>query len=250
MLGFMAKREEDGVASKTISVDLRTLNAAFNLARKLGLVVANPVERALAMRPIAVESSQRECFSPEQVACLLNAAEGEWKTMVLVGYYIGARLSDCASLRWENINLVAGVIDYQPMKTRRKNKRVVVPIHPRLLSHLQELASTDRPEICLCPSLAGKPTCGKNGLSAQFARLLAIAGVDAQQGPGQGVRRFSRLSFHSLRHSFNSALANAGVSQETRKTLTGHSSDSVNTGYTHLDLPGLRSAVEKLPALV
>jgi integrase len=245
---FIECREKAGVAPKTISVDVRTLGAAFNLARKLGLVMFNPVERALALHPIVVESSRRDCFSPEQVKALVESAAGDWKTAVLLGYYTGARLGDCAKMRWDNVDFARGVIDFEPQKTMRKSKRVVVPLHPNLLAHLEELAS-DRPETFLCPSLAGKPTGGKNGLSEQFKAIMAAAGIDTRSEPGMGIRRFAKLSFHSLRHSFNSALANGGVDQETRMALTGHSSATVNGGYTHLELPRLKAAVEKLPSL-
>jgi integrase len=119
ILEFIRQREETGVAPKTLSVDVRTLQGGFNLARKLGLVDANPVERALALRPISVSSSRRECFSSEQVAALLNAAVGEWKTVVALGYYTGARLSDCSSMKWESVDFVAGVIDFVPQKTKK-----------------------------------------------------------------------------------------------------------------------------------
>jgi integrase len=244
ILGFMEKRA--GVAPKTLSTDLRSLAAAFNVARKLGLVMANPVDHALAIHPIAVQSSHREIFSPNQVKALVDAADGDWKTMILLGYYTGARLSDCANMKWQNVDFVQGVLDFTARKT---GTRVVVPIHPVLEAQLQRLASTDRPETFLCPLLAGKPTCGNNGLSAQFRQVMARAGIDAQTGPGMGIRRFAKLSFHSLRHSFNSALANAGVDQETRMRLTGHSSIAVNGDYTHLELPKLKAAVEKLSSL-
>jgi integrase len=247
ILSFFKSREEAGVAAKTLHVDARTLHAAFNLARKLGLITNNPVERALAIRPIAVQSNRRGCFSPGQVKSLIDAATGDWKTLILLGYFTGARLSDCAGMRWQDVNFVHGVIDYIPQKTHRKSKRVVVPIHPTLLAHLENLASPDRPGGFLCPNLAGKGTGGKNGLSGQFKRLMACVGVDVQATSPNSVRRLARLSFHSLRHSFNSAMANAGVDQETRMRLTGHSSISVNNGYTHLELPQLRIAVEKLP---
>jgi integrase len=52
-----------------------------------------------------------------------------------------------------------------------------------------------------------------------------------------------------LRHSFNSALANAGVSQELRMKLTGHSTAAVNTRYTHHELAPLREAVGRVPSL-
>jgi integrase len=75
----------------------------------------------------------------------------------------------------------------------------------------------------------------------------------AWQSPRQlaGIlsRQLSRRTFHALRHSFNSAMANAGVSQEVRMKLTGHKTESVNRGYTHHELEPLRAAVKKIPSL-
>lgn len=65
--------------------------------------------------------------------------------------------------------------------------------------------------------------------------------------PGKGIRNFTKRTFHSLRHSFNSALANAGVSEEVRMKLTGHSSRPMNTRYTHLEVGTLKNAVTSLP---
>ncbi|MBT4902838.1 MAG: tyrosine-type recombinase/integrase [Rhodospirillaceae bacterium] len=59
----------------------------------------------------------------------------------------------------------------------------------------------------------------------------------------------NRLSFHSLRHSFNSMLANKGIAGEVRQQLTGHSSDAMNQKYTHLGLERLREAVSVIPNL-
>jgi site-specific recombinase XerD len=76
----------------------------------------------------------------------------------------------------------------------------------------------------------------------------------SRQGRDQGEkkaagRKLSNLSFRLLRHSFNSELANAGVSQEIRRKLTGHSGVEMNRIYMHLELEPLRAAVEKLPTL-
>jgi integrase len=197
VLTFIATRQAEGVAPKTLSVDVRTIGSAFNVARKLGLVTANPVERALAISPIQVESSSRDVFSPEQVTALVNAADGEWKTLVLLGYYLGARLGDCARMSWTNIDLDRGLVDFVPEKTRRKSKRVVVPLHPALLAHLQSLKRPE-PAAFVCPTLANKATGGKNGLSASFKCLMSASGVDSQTSQGLGVRRFSKLTFHSF----------------------------------------------------
>jgi integrase len=65
----------------------------------------------------------------------------------------------------------------------------------------------------------------------------------------EGGRATSNLSFHSLRHSFNSAMANAGVSQEIRQKLTGHASADMNARYTHHELEPLRVAIAAIPSV-
>jgi integrase len=86
-----------------------------------------------------------------------------------------------------------------------------------------------------------------------FSRIMARACVAGEVlhkakkgGEGRTVRT---LTFHSLRHSFNSALANAGVSQEIRMKLTGHVSVEMNKGYTHHELEPLRAAIQRIPSL-
>ena len=65
----------------------------------------------------------------------------------------------------------------------------------------------------------------------------------------EGLRSRAASRFHSLRHSFNSAMANAGVSQEIRQKLTGHASAEMNKLYTHHELEPLRAAIAMLPSV-
>jgi integrase len=72
-----------------------------------------------------------------------------------------------------------------------------------------------------------------------FKRLMQRAGIDegvARKKDGKVGRNVSRLSFHSLRHSFNLAMANADVPLEIRQKLTDHVSQHMNKHYTHLEL--------------
>jgi integrase len=84
-----------------------------------------------------------------------------------------------------------------------------------------------------------------------FKRVMERAGIKGRmlrEANGAG-RSQSSLSFHSLRHSFNSAMANAGVALEVRQKLTGHSSADMNRVYTHHELEPLRAAVAVIPSL-
>jgi integrase len=119
-------------------------------------------------------------------------------------------------------------------------------MHYHVIEHLRHI-STFGTSGFLCPKLAIKGTGGKHGLSEAFKRIVVRAGIDPMVVEGKGIRKFTKRTFHSLRHSFNSVLANAGVADEVRMKLTGHSSKAMNTRYTHLQVATLKNAVTTLP---
>jgi integrase len=71
-----------------------------------------------------------------------------------------------------------------------------------------------------------------------FARIMARAKIEGEVArKGNRQRRTVRtLTFHSLRHSFSSTMANAGVAEEVRMKLAGHSTREVDAKYTHHEL--------------
>jgi integrase len=240
---FMVARQDAGVAPKTLIVDVKTLSAALGRAQRFGYLDLNPVP---AVRLPRDTSSEREVFTPEEVHKLVAAAPDlDWQTLILLGYYLGARQGDCVRLTWDHVNAERGVIVYEQRKT---GKKVVVPIHFELLRHLDHV-STFHAQGPLCPKLAGKTSGGNHGLSEGFKRIVLRAGLDPMIVPGKGTNRFARRSFHSLRHSFNSLLANAGIAEEVRMRLTGHSSREIHAKYTHLNVDPLKKAITALPGV-
>jgi integrase len=140
--------------------------------------------------------------------------------------------------------LSEGSRQVSPSKTGRT---VEVPIHPDLETRLLALAG-DNPHGYLCPTLSQVSPDGRSGLSNQFSRLMAKARIDPQRVK-VGKHFFSQKSFHSLRSSFTSALANAGVASEVRMKLTGHRTAAVHQRYTHLELEPFKRAIANLPSL-
>jgi integrase len=59
----------------------------------------------------------------------------------------------------------------------------------------------------------------------------------------------SKRSFHAMRHSFISALANANVTPELRMKLAGHKSEKIHSGYTHHERSVLKAAMDSHPGL-
>ena len=240
---FLNARLKEGVAPRTAILDVKIIRTALNAARRQGLIPTNPAE---AVELPEAEGVERGTFTSAEVQMFVNAGAGEWKTLILMAYYTGARLSDCCRMAWEGVNLAGGSLAYTQKKTGHK---LTVPLHPDLLAHLSDLAGTDSTEPFIMPHMAELKPGGRHGLSEGFKRIMRKAGVDCQTVKGSGIRRQSRRTFHALRHSFTSALANAGVPEEVRMKLTGHTTKAVHRGYTHHELETLRAAVGKLPGL-
>ena len=243
--GFLThRRKEGGVSTATVSLDGKILRTCLNRARKQGIITTNPAE---AVDLPTVRSVERGVFTPTELKLLLEAANGtEWETVILFGFYTGARLSDCTRMEWANVDLVNSTLNFFNEKNQ---KHMLLPLHPDLAAHLEKIATSDKPQKHITPHMAELGPGGRHGLSEGFKRIVRNAGLDLQTVQGSGVRKISKRTFHALRHSFTSALANAGVSPELRMKLTGHKSAEIHRGYTHLELDTLKDAIKKLPGL-
>jgi integrase len=159
-----------------------------------------------------------------------------------------------AQLTWGNIDLAERSITFVQKKTaaRLDGAKLKVPIHSELEDYLLSRSVPDDSQRPLFPELHHLRASGAKGLSCSFRRLMDEAGIDAgiaRQRTGKAGHNVSRLSFHSLRHSFTSALANAGVPAEVRKKLTGHLDDRSHQLYTHHAFESLRTSLESISRL-
>lgn len=240
---YMDSRTKEKLAPRTVILCVKIIRTALNAARRQGLIPTNPAE---AVELPKNKGMERGTFTPAEVKMLVDTAEAEWKTLIMLGYFTGARLSDCCRMQWADLDLGAGTLTYTQAKTGEK---VTIVIHPDLSAHLNTLAGTDTPQVFFMQHMAGLKPGGRHGLSEGFKRIMRKAGLDLQTVKGAGIRQQSKRTFHALRHTFTSALANQGVTSELRMKLTGHKTESVHRGYTHHEIEKLREAVEKIPSL-
>ena len=238
---------KQGRAPRTVNIIVRKiLKRPLTAAVNEGFLKRNPVANIRHLQDVNVEKG---VFTPEQIRQLIDTAEGDWRGLILLGYFTGGRLGDLARLKWENVDLVERSITFAQKKTGAKLK---VPIHPELENYLLSRSVPDDDRKPLFPVLSKLPGPGKSGLSMSFKRLMERAGIEdgiARQKTGDAGRNVSTLSFHSLRHSFTSALANAGVAPEMRQRLTGHVDAKSHAVYTHHEFETIREALGALGRL-
>lgn len=60
------------------------------------------------------------------------------------------------------------------------------------------------------------------------------------------ARGFERVRVHDLKHTFSRRLRAAGVGEETRKVLLGHTNGDMPTHYSAVELAKLINAVNRI----
>ena len=231
------------VAPSTVNKAIKVLKAALSSAVAKRYLEFSPADH---VESVTTEETGRRPFTHEELKGLLAKACEEWRTMLLVAFYTGLRLRDCANLTWRQISLLNAAITVTTQKTGRKQD---IPIAEPLLKHLNTLAG-DKPDAPLCPGLSGKRS---GWLSAQFYKVMVKAGLvpkrsHASKKKGRDAKRETgAISFHSLRHNTTSALKNSGASNAVAMDLVGHESEAVSRNYTKIDFAAKRDAISKLP---
>jgi integrase len=238
-----------GLSAPTVNGAVKVLRMPFKAAHDNGIIDINPLTKnSVRLLRDEARNVAKDVFSPQQISELLKTAPSDdWQGAILCGYFTGLRLRDCSELRWADVDLDEQTITVETRKTR---KDVIVPIHPQFGAWLvRQTRGIGKAPVF--PTLAGKPSSGRNGLSTQFRRIMDKAGIKGRllrESTGKG-RSLSSLSFHSLRHSFNSALQAVGVGVEMRQELVGHASVEMNRRYAHPDVEMKRQAIALLPEI-
>lgn len=239
---------DEGKKAATVNNNVKTLQAVFDRARAEGFCPRNPAE--LILRQYS-EKDIREPFTLEDVAQIIthlgkHKEHLDWLTVSLLGLCTGQRLQDCASAAWKHFKVKNGLRIWT-LTQGKTGTTVQIPIVEPLESHLKRLA-TQRPGLLLAPSLADTPSGSPTGLSVQFSTLLDAAGLKREKREkleGSKGQSWTNKTFHSFRHTTNSLLANAGISDDIRRKITGHTTTKMNQVYTHLDAKTLQEALQR-----
>ena len=252
--------QDEGRAGKTVLAYMKDAGAVYRAAIREGLVSFNPFTALEAID--TSDSQERKPFTSEEVSLLMEAAPSEeWRGLILVAAFTGLRLGDAARLSWASIDLESKKIILIPSKTKKKKREVRIPIHSDLLAFLESVPiHSDKPDAPVFEKLSTVGIGARAGLSQTFNKIMRNAAVDrgkpsrAAAKEGEEIKAtVGRVTyergFHSLRHTFTSWLRNAGVSEEDRMALTGHSTRESHQIYSHADESALRDAVAKLPTL-
>jgi integrase len=210
--------------------DRINLSSAFNKAVRDKLLRENPCHGIGKFR---IPEKLPLFFSAEEFRILLAMIDKpDIRDLVEFACYTGLRQMELLTLRWEQVSLSDGILILDNRMHTTKSKKIrTIPLNRKAQDILIRRKQISETEFVF--TLNHKPIT-QNNITKIFKKYVIKAKLN------------SKLSFHSLRHTFASWLAQRGVSIYQVSKLLGHSSVNVTAIYAHLQTDNLREQVEKL----
>lgn len=187
------------------------------------------------------KSSRRTVNNIEIGKVLAKADSFDMKLLLAIGIYTGLRISDCALLKWNDIDFEHKLMKVIPIKTKKHmDAPIEIPIHPTLLSMLHE-ATNDSEYVSEENANAYK----HGHLSGQVVELFKQCGIETSRKENGKTKML--CSFHSLRHTFVSQAINNGMSPLLVQKIVGHSAVNMTSSYYHENMDKMAEGINALP---
>ena len=193
-----------------------------------------PMNPADGVRPPAVRLGRDRIASPAEAERLLAALPVDDRPLWATALYAGLRRGELMGLRWQDVDLVQGVLRirraWDPKeramvapKSQAGTRRVPIPAALRAFLAPLKLASGAEPDV-LVFGARGRPF-SASSIGERAQRVWKAAKLEP-------------ISLHECRHTFASLMIAAGVNAKALSTFMGHANISITLDrYGHL-MPG------------
>jgi len=235
------KRDGKPLSPESINLELRYLRGILNKAVEDGYIDGSPFKGVKFLR---TNKPVPEYLSPEEFQRFLDKCPVHLRAIVFIDVLTGLRKGELLNLKFQDIDFDRGYI--KVTNTKGKRDRIVelndealeelrflrenYP-HPRLNRYLPR--EPHQREYVFC-NPEGKPY---QDIRASFNTALKQAGLP-------------RITLHTLRKTYLSWLARAGVHPKIAQMLAGHSDIGITMDiYTGVGRQEIREAVNNLPRI-
>lgn len=205
---------------------VKVLRRVWQVCKRKQLVRSNPF-REMGLRSLP---DRLVLWEPDEVQTLISHADdmGYWSigTIVLLCYDLCQRPGDIRQLTWDNFS--GDEFDFIQEKTK---VRVTIPASPRLIERLEGHRQASDAIICI----SERTGAGYDRYSAYktAARLRKSAGLP------------NHLQLRDLRRTGATEMAEAGVTEDQLRSVTGHKSRGVLNAYVRPTRKLAASAMSK-----
>ena len=235
MDSFNAWRCKQGsMHPKTINEYHGAIRSMLNWMEQMERIPFNPLRKLEKVRTEGVEKRERRALTMEEVKRLLEVS-GPRALAYALSIHTGLRRGECDQVQWRDIHLD----EEKPFirvraSTTKNHKAASIPVLPIVAQYLRKAAPADiqTQDLLFPDGVPDLPVMRKD---------LEAAGIPYIDAKGEYA------DFHSLRYTFCTMLALAGVSPAQAQKLMRHKDPALTVNlYTKLGLMNLWDAMDKL----
>jgi integrase/recombinase XerD len=168
--------------------------------------------------PKTNRSGQAATLSPEQLDRIMATCDPIYRAAVSICRFTACRITECLSLRWENMTMDSIVFPRQI--TKKKMATRTIPISPKLQAVLEEWRGVWQDAFKRCPEKSDFVFPSQRDSRKRLVRQRVD---DALRAVCQSLG-LEGVSTHSFRRSALTQASAAGVPLRHIQALSGHSS--------------------------
>lgn len=247
--GFLERLEQAGYSTRTVNGALRVARTMLRDGKADFRLPGDPCER---VKEVTVDGEERDdgngnVLTGEELHALFDHLEHPFKLIAFTMGATGLRFCHASALRWEDLDLDAGVVRPKMTQYRGQVSRIggkskkktpkSIPLAPQLVAmlvaHRRRLVEGQHPGLAegwVFPRPNGR-TFYTGDLNAPIQAALKAAGIS------------KRFTPHGLRRSFNNLARQETADAIVIRSITGHSTEQMTERYSHVGIDEKRRLV-------
>lgn len=224
---YRRKLQKEYSTAHRMNLHISIMKAMFHWATKND--VLNSIPNIDAVSRGKIMHKRRMTFSTEDIRQLLDAADANMKAMIWLGVNCGFGCTDCAELKWSNLDLANGRV-----KLARKKTGILrdLPLWPETVESIKRIPKKGKlvfytskgnsfmRTVLKTDNNGNSKYSTQNTITPKFSRLIKKAGLKVLKGTG----------FYTLRRTAATIAARSGDPFAVQHLL-GHADLQMATRY-------------------
>jgi len=230
---YKREKQKTRLCNKSINNHLTVLRKCLETALEWQILEYTPRVKLLKTPP-----SKFDYLNESECKLLLDNSSGNLHDMILMALNTGLRFGELIALTWKDVNFEKKLLTINKaiakgvLGSTKSNKNRYIPLTDSVITMLNSRKENNvrNNELIFFEN---------NSFLGQARYIKKIHKLCKDL-------KFRRISWHVLRHTFASHLAQKGISLKAIQELLGHSDIKTTMRYAHLSPRELRQAVDVL----
>lgn len=222
---------------------LAIMSSVYNWGEGRGLVASNPCKGI--GKAFNVKAASRSSYLHGEPLlrfwqALEDDPDADVRDVLLLALYTGQRKGNVLAMRWDDVDLDAGLWTIPAESTKQKTAQT----NP-LSGHAREILARrfdDAATVWVFPA-------ARRGADGGLGHMTESRPRDAWERICK-VADITDVRIHDLRHTAGSWLARLGANEAIRQKALGHQTSAMAARYSHLELDPVADAMERMGAAI